>query len=87
MVYVYNRILLSYKEEHICVSFNEVDEPRACYCEVGKKEQDKYHINVYIYMELRKIALMILLEGQPRKHRHFGHSGGRRGWDDMREQH
>ena len=30
---------------------------------------------MYIYMEFRKIAQMILLEGQPRKHRHFGHIG------------
>ena len=49
VVHIYNRTLLSYKKEHIWISFNEVDEPRACYCEVSQKMQDKYHINVYIY--------------------------------------
>ena len=30
-----------------------------------------------------KIVLMILLAGQQRRQRHFGHSGGRSGWDDL----
>ena len=42
-------------------------------------------------MEFRKIVLMILYAGQQKKHRckeqTFGLSGGRRGWDDLREQH
>ena len=41
-----------------------------------------------LYMEYRKILLMILCAGQQRGHRHkeqtFEHSGGRRGWDDLR---
>ena len=40
-------------------------------------------------MESRKIVLTVLCAGQQRRHRHkeqtFGHSGGRRGWDDLRE--
>ena len=38
-------------------------------------------------MESRKIVLMILLAGHQRRHRHFGHSQGKREWDDMRELH
>ena len=55
--------------------------------EVSQKEKDKYHIltHIYIYMESRKIVLTILLAQQQRRHRHFGHSWGRRVWDDMRE--
>ena len=40
-------------------------------------------------MESRKMVLMNLSAGQQRRHRHkeepFGHSGGRRGWDDLRD--
>ena len=43
-------------------------------------------------MESRKTAMMtILLAGQQRQHiqkeQTFGHSGGMRGWDDLREKH
>ena len=42
-------------------------------------------------MESRKMVLMILFSGEQRRHRHngqiFGHSGERRGWDDLKEQH
>ena len=41
-------------------------------------------------MESRKTVLMILLAEQQRRCRHeeqtFGHSEGRRGWDEWREQ-
>ena len=44
---------------------------------------------IHIYMKSRKIVMMILHVGQQRTHRHkeqtFGHSGRRRGWDDLRE--
>ena len=37
------------------------------------------------------MVLMILFSGEQRRHRHngqiFGHSGERRGWDDLKEQH
>ena len=36
-------------------------------------------------MESRKTVLTILLAGWRRRHRHFGHSAGRKGWEDMRE--
>ena len=40
-------------------------------------------------MESRKLVPMILCAGHLRRHRHkeqtFGHSGGRRGWDDLRK--
>ena len=55
--------------------------------EVSQKEKDKYHILMHVY-GTRKIVLMILYAGQRRrtcKRQTFGHSRGRRGWDDMRE--
>ena len=58
--------------------------------DVNQKEKDKYHILMPGY-EPRKVVLKILLTGQQRRHRKkeqtFGHSGGRRGWDDLREWH
>ena len=40
-------------------------------------------------MESKKMVPMILHAGKQRNHRHkeqtSGHSGGRRGWDDVRE--
>ena len=38
-------------------------------------------------MESGKIVLMILLAGQQRGQRHFGHSESVRQWDDLGEQH
>ena len=42
-------------------------------------------------MESGKIVLMNLFAGQQWRHRHkeqtFGHSGERKGWDDLREKH
>ena len=37
------------KKEHIWVSSDEVDEPRAYYTVWSKKEKDKYHILTHIY--------------------------------------
>ena len=37
------------KKEHICISSNEVDEPRTYYTERSQKEKDKYHILTHIY--------------------------------------
>ena len=58
--------------------------------EVSQKEKDKYHILTCI-MASRKRVLMILHAGQRRRHRRkeqtFGLNGGRRGWDDLRDQH
>ena len=44
VVHIHDRLLLSYKEEHICVSSNEVDEPRAYNTELSQKEENKYCI-------------------------------------------
>ena len=49
VVHIYNGLLLSHKKEHIWVSANEVDEPRAYYTEWSKKEKDKYCILTHIY--------------------------------------
>ena len=39
VVHIYNEILLSHEKEHIWVSSNEVDEPRAYYTEWNKSER------------------------------------------------
>ena len=51
MVHIYSGILLSHKKEHIWVSPNEVDEPRAYYTEWSKSEKEKQllYISAYIY--------------------------------------
>ena len=51
VVHTYKRILLSHKKEHIWVSSEEVDEPRACYTEWNKSEREKQvlYINTYIW--------------------------------------
>ena len=41
VVHIYNGILLSHKKEHICVSANEVDEPRTYYTEWSKSERER----------------------------------------------
>ena len=42
-----------------------------------------------IYMKSREIVLIILHTGHQRRHGHkeqtFGHSGGSRGWNDLKE--
>ena len=40
VVRIHNRILLSHKKEHIWVTSNEVDEPRAYYAEWSKSERE-----------------------------------------------
>ena len=47
----YNGILLSYKKEHIWVSSNEVDEPRAYYTKWSKLERENqiWYINIYTW--------------------------------------
>ena len=49
MVYIHNGMLLSHKREHIRVSSNEVDKPRAYYTEWSESEREKYHILTHIY--------------------------------------
>ena len=51
VVHVHNGILLSYKKEHIWVSSNELDEPRAYYTEWSKSERETQipYINTYIW--------------------------------------
>ena len=41
MVNIHNGILLSHKKEHIWVSSNEVNEPRAYYTEWSKSERER----------------------------------------------
>ena len=51
VAHIHNRILLSYKSEHIWVSSNEVDEPGAYYTEWSKSERERQilYINTYIW--------------------------------------
>ena len=50
IVHIHNGMLLNYKKEHIWISSNEVDEPRAYYTgEVSQKEKQKYCILMHIY--------------------------------------
>ena len=44
VVHIYNEILLSHRKEHIWVSSNEGDEPRAYYTEWSQRKKNKYHI-------------------------------------------
>ena len=50
-IYIHNGILLSYNKEHIWVSSNELDEPRAYYTEWSKSERETQilYINAYIW--------------------------------------
>ena len=50
VVRIHNGILLSYKKEHIWVSY-EVDEPRAYYTEWNKSERERQipYINAYVW--------------------------------------
>ena len=41
VVHIYNEILLSNRKEHIWVSSNEGDEPRAYYTEWTKSEKER----------------------------------------------
>ena len=88
----HNRLLLSYKKECIWVSSNEVGESGASYTDWSKSERERQilHINS-IYMEFRKMVLMILHTGQQRRHRckeqTFGLIRRMQGWDDLREHH
>ena len=55
-VHIYNGITFSHKKEHIWVSSNEVDEPRAYYTDWSKSEREKQisYINTYIWNLERK---------------------------------
>ena len=61
--YIYKGLLVSYKKGCIWVSFNKVDECRAYYTEwVSQKERSI--IYQHIYMESKKVELMIRFAGQ-----------------------
>ena len=64
VVHVYNGILLSHKREHIWVSSNEVNEPRAFYTEWSKSEIEREisYTDVYIW-NLERWYQWIYLQG------------------------
>ena len=78
MVHNFNGILLSYKKEHIWVSSTEVAEPKA-YTKWSKPEREKQisYINTYAWNLKDGTAEPIC--------RFSGHSGRRRGKDELRE--
>ena len=51
LVHIHNEILLSHKKEHIWLSSNKVDEPKAYYTEWSKSERERQilYINTYIW--------------------------------------
>ena len=51
VVHLYNGILLHHKKEHVWVSSNKVDGPRAYYVEWSKSEREKQilYTNTYIW--------------------------------------
>ena len=57
--------------------------------EVSQKEKDKYCILIHTYVEPIKMVLTILCPGRQGRHRlkgkTFGHSGRKRGWNDLKE--
>ena len=50
MVHMYNGILLRHKKEHIWVSSNEVDEPRAYYTDWSNSRREKQILYINAYM-------------------------------------
>ena len=67
VAHIHNGILFSYKKECFWVSSNEVGEPRAYYTEWSKSERER-QIYQCIYLESKKMVLMILCEGHIQKH-------------------
>ena len=59
--------------------------------EESQKEKKKYCVLNHVNMDSRKMVLMNLSAGQPWRRRHreqnYAHSGGRRGSDELREEH
>ena len=88
---MHNWMLFSHKKEWIWVSSSEVDEPRACYTEWSKSEREKQilYINAYIW-NLEKWYWWICLQGSSGdadREQIYGHSGGRREGNELREEH
>ena len=48
VVHIYNEILLSHKKEHIWVSSNEMNEPKAYYTGWSKSEREKTSILMHV---------------------------------------
>ena len=95
-VCVCDGLLLSRKKEHIWVSANQVNEPRAYYTEWSKSEKEEQilYINAYIW-NLERWYWWTYLQGNSGdgrcRHREqtYGHRGGegwgKRGWDKGRK--
>ena len=65
VIHIHNGILLSHKKEHMRVSSNEVDEPRACYTEWSESEKQILYINAWIW-NLEKWYRWTFLQGRKR---------------------
>ena len=92
VVQIYNRMLFSYNKEHIWVSSNEVDEPRAYYTEWSKSERERQmlYINTYIW-NLERWSQQSYRQGSKGdigvKNRLLDSVGEGEVGDDLREQH
>ena len=87
-VHIYNGITFSHKKEHIWVSSNEVDEPRAYYTDWSKSEREKQisYINTYMW-NLEKWCRWTYLQSRNRDtdlENKFMNTRGREvGWDEL----
>ena len=64
VLHVHGGILLSHKKEHIWVSFNEVDEPRAYSTEWSKSETEQQILNINTHIwDLERWYCRTFLQG------------------------
>ena len=88
-MHIHNGILLSCKQNSVeSVLMRWMNLEPTIESEVSQKEKDTIsYINAY--MESIEMELMVLLAGQQRRCRQreqtCGHSGGGRGWEELRE--
>ena len=43
VLYIYEKMLLSYKNEHNNATCSDMDRPRDCHIDWSKSDKDKYH--------------------------------------------
>ena len=65
MIYIYNGILLSHKNEQIRANWTDMDEPRICHMEWSQKEKKISYINAYV-LNLEKWYWWTYLQGKNR---------------------
>ena len=89
VVHMHNWMLFSHKKGWIWVSSSKVHEPRACYIEWSKSERDKCCVLPRVW-NLEGWCWWTYLQGSngdADREQTYGHSGGRRGGNKLREEH